>query len=142
MAVPNELPDGRDIGVSNDKVALDIDDIRAGARKNLLPREPRLCVLPKRKRGSGRKQNRQNAMTREKKGDARRQTAGSERQGKDLAPGECDRVRNEEIQRDQDKPQPNCRASYNRAGPSAGIAAYASPMGTFTSEPVSRTGYR
>ena len=114
MAVPNELPDGRDIGVSNDKVALDIDDIRAGARKNLLPREPRLCVLPKRKRGSGRKQT----------------------------PGECDRVRNEEIQRDQDKPQPNCRASYNRAGPSAGIAAYASPMGTFTSEPVSRTGYR
>ena len=65
-------------------------------------------------------------MTYEKKGDARRQTAGSERQGKDLAPGECDRVRNEEVHRDQDKPQPNCRASYNRAGPSAGIAAYAS----------------
>ena len=48
MAVPHELPDGRDVGVSDDKVALAIDDIRTGARKDLLLREPRLCVLPKR----------------------------------------------------------------------------------------------
>jgi hypothetical protein len=81
MAVPNELRDGRDIGVSDDEVALDIDDIRASVRKDLVPREPRLCVLPKRKRrwktlplneGGGCKQSRQPAMTCEKKGAFRK----------------------------------------------------------------------
>ena len=104
MAVPNKLADDRNIGVSDDEVALDVDDVRASARQDLPPRDPRLNVLPNSEPGSRRKQNRQPAITREKKDDASGQSAGGERQAsrQRLAPGKGERVGDQKVQSDQD----------------------------------------
>ena len=133
------------IGVSDDKVPLYIDDIRAGARKNLLPREPRLRVLPKRKRGSGRKQNRQNAMTVKRKAmhaakpPAASTKAKTWRQANVIGSG----MKRSNAIRTSHSPIAALRTIKPARAPASPLMpADACAMGTFTSEPVSRTRYR